>query len=130
MFSGLSNELKDNISLIFIEKVYYKNQPIIKEGDPGSCFFFIKSGETSVYKGSKFLKKLTRGDYFGEQSLFYNTMRQLTIKADEDVSVLILTRDTLNKTLGNKIYDVTFKNFIKKAFENNKILDKLSKKDI
>lgn len=121
--------MKDKIASICVEKVYFKNQTIIKQGDPGSCFFFIKHGEASAYKGSKFLKKLVKGDYFGEQSLFYNTMRQLTIKADEDTTVLIVGRDTLNKNVGNKIYDVTFKNFIKIAFENNRTLDKLRKRD-
>ena len=54
-------------------------------------------------------------------------MRQLTIKADDEVTCLVLGRDTLNRILNDKIYDVTFKNFIKWSFEKNSLLSKLSK---
>ena len=54
-------------------------------------------------------------------------MRQLTIKADDEVTCLVLGQDTLNRILNDKIYDVTFKNFIKWSFEKNSLLSKLSK---
>lgn len=54
-------------------------------------------------------------------------MRQLSIRADDEVTCLVLGRDTLNRVLSDKIYDVTFKNFIRWAFEKNPLLSKLSK---
>jgi cGMP-dependent protein kinase len=69
-----------------------------------------------VYKGNKFTRKLNKGDSFGEQSLYYNTIRQLTIKAEDEVTCLVLGRDTLSRVLSDKIHEVTFKNFIKWAF--------------
>lgn len=81
-------------------KKFAKNQTIIKEGDPGSCFYYLKDGYASAYKGSKLVKKLMKGDSFGEQSLYYNTMRQLSVKADEESTLLILPRDTLYKVMG------------------------------
>ena len=54
-------------------------------------------------------------------------MRQYTIKADEDVVCLVLGRDTLNRIMGDNIYEVTFKNFIRWAFEKNAILSQLTK---
>jgi cGMP-dependent protein kinase len=54
-------------------------------------------------------------------------MRQLTIKADDEVTCLVLGRDTLNRVLSDKIYDVTFRNFIKWSFEKNPLLSKLNK---
>lgn len=80
-----------------------------------------------MYKGNKFVRKVSKGDSFGEQSLYYNTMRQLSIKADDEVICLVLGRDTLNRILSDKIYDITFKNFIKWAFEKNPVLSKLNK---
>lgn len=80
-FYYLTNEQKDAISSAVIIKKFYKNQVLIQEGDPGSSFFLIKEGIASVSKGNKFLRKLTKGDSFGEQSLYYNTMRQLTVTA-------------------------------------------------
>jgi len=54
-------------------------------------------------------------------------MRQYTIKADDDMVCLLLGRDTLNRIMGDNIYEVTFKNFIRWAFEKNNILNQLSK---
>ena len=54
-------------------------------------------------------------------------MRQLTIQVDDEVICLILGRDTLNRLMGDQIYDVTFKNFIRWAFDNNSILQRLTK---
>lgn len=126
-FTNLTNDQKDIIASALITQKFYKNQIIIQEGDPGSSLYYIKEGIASVYRGSKFIRKLTKGDSFGEQSLYYNTMRQLTIKADDEVTCLVLGRDTLNRVLNDKIYDVTFKNFIKWAFEKNPLISKLSK---
>jgi len=123
----LSNDHKDLIASALITQKFYKNQTIVQEGDPGSSLYYIKNGNASVYKGAKYLRKLGKGDSFGEQSLYYNTMRQLTIKADDEVTCLVLGRDTLNRILGDKVYEVTFKNFIRWAFEKNSILNKLNK---
>ena len=54
-------------------------------------------------------------------------MRQLSVKADEESTVLILPRDTLYKIMGEDIYQVTFKNFIKWSLENNALLQNLKK---
>lgn len=54
-------------------------------------------------------------------------MRQLTIRADDETTVLILGRDTLNRVMDDQIYEVTFKNFIRWAFDNNSLLQRLTK---
>jgi cGMP-dependent protein kinase len=54
---------------------FYKNQIIVNEGDPGSSFYIIKEGTVSVLKGNKEVRKLYKGDSFGEQALYYNTVR-------------------------------------------------------
>ena len=124
---NLTNDQKDIIASALLTQKFYKNQTIIQEGDPGSTLYYIKEGFASVYKGNKFVRKISKGDSFGEQSLYYNTMRQLTIRADDEVTCLVLGRDTLNRILSDKIYDITFKNFIKWAFEKNPFLSKLNK---
>lgn len=79
----MTNEQKDKISSYVTVKKFYKSQTIIQEGDPGSSFYLIKQGTVSISKGNKFIRKLTKGDSFGEQSLYYNTMRQLTATAED-----------------------------------------------
>jgi len=36
-------------------------------------------------KGNKEVRKLYKGDSFGEQALYYNTIRQMTVRAEDDV---------------------------------------------
>lgn len=83
---------------------FHKGQNIIQEGDPGSTFYYIKEGSATAFKGNRIQRKLTKGDSFGKQSLYYNTMRQFTIKADDDVTCLVLGRDTLNRLVGDNVY--------------------------
>lgn len=64
-FNGLERNHKDLIAASLLTKKFAKNQTIIKEGDPGSCFYYIKDGYASAYKGSKLVKKLMKGDSFG-----------------------------------------------------------------
>ena len=59
---------------------------------------------------------MRKGSLFGEQALYYNTIRQMTVKAEEDVVCLVLGRETLAKILGDRIFIVTFRNFIKHCF--------------
>jgi cGMP-dependent protein kinase 1 len=54
-------------------------------------------------------------------------MRQFTIKADDDVVCLVLGRDTLNRLIGDNIYEVTFKNIIRFAFSKNSVINKMPK---
>jgi cGMP-dependent protein kinase len=56
-----------------------------------------------VLKGSKEVRKLNKGDSFGEQALYYNTVRQMTVKAENEVECLVLGRDTLTHVLGDQV---------------------------
>lgn len=41
---------------------------------------------------------------FGEKALFYNTLRQVTVIAEEKTICMILGRDTLCQQLGDEIF--------------------------
>ncbi|CAK82587.1 unnamed protein product (macronuclear) [Paramecium tetraurelia] len=129
-FHNLTNEQKDAIAAVLIVQKFYKNQIIVNEGDPGSSFYIIKEGTVSVLKGNKEVRKLYKGDSFGEQALYYNTVRQMTVRAEDDVKCLALGRDSLTKILGDQVHVVTFRNLQKWAFEKNALLSKLTKAQI
>lgn len=63
----------------------------------------IKEGEVSIWKGQKELRKLGKGDSFGEQALFVSSVRAASVKADTEVKVLSLGRDKITQILGDKI---------------------------
>ncbi|CAD8211860.1 unnamed protein product [Paramecium pentaurelia] len=129
-FYDLTNEQKDAIASILKTLKFYRQQMLVTEGDPGSSFYIIKDGTAMVTKNGKEIKKLHKGDTFGEQSLFYNTMRQMSVQAEDDITCLVVGRDALTKLLGDQIHIVTFRNLLKWAFEKNALLQKLTKTQI
>jgi cGMP-dependent protein kinase len=54
----------------------------------------------------------------------------MTVKAEEDMTCLILGRETLSKVLGDQIFVVTFRNFMRWSIEKSTHLSKLSKDQI
>jgi CRP-like cAMP-binding protein len=71
---------------------YYKGQNIIDEGDPGSAFYIIKNGTASLIQGNVEQSKVYKGESFGANSLYYNTMRKMTVRADDEVTCQVLGR--------------------------------------
>lgn len=56
----------------------------------------------SVQKGTKEIRKLYKGDSFGEQALYYNTARTMTCKSVEDnVFIYFFLRKWTNGIIDN-----------------------------
>jgi cGMP-dependent protein kinase len=125
-FQNLTIEQKDSIASVLTTQKFKKGEFIVAEGDPASSFYVIKSGEVAVLKGEKEIRKMVKGDSFGEQALYYNTVRSCSVRADGEVRCLALGREVLTKILGAQIQVITFKNIMKWAFEKNKSLMKLT----
>lgn len=125
-FQNLTDEQKDSIASVLSTQKFKKGEFIVVEGDPASSFYVIKSGEVSVLKGEKEIRKMGKGDSFGEQALYYNTVRSCSVRADEEVKCLALGREVLTKILGAQIQIITFKNLMKWGFEKNRSLMKLT----
>lgn len=45
---------------------------------------FFLQGSVSVLKGEKEVRRLVKGESFGEQSLYYNCARTMTCRSAED----------------------------------------------
>jgi cAMP-binding proteins - catabolite gene activator and regulatory subunit of cAMP-dependent protein kinases len=123
----MTHEQKDAIAGVLISQKFTKGQNIVNEGDPASSFYIIKEGSVSVLKGGKEIRKMYKGDSFGEQALYYNTTRGATVKALDNVICLALGRDTITKILGDQVQIVTFRNVQKWALEKSEPLSKLTK---
>ena len=77
----MTSEQKDAIAGVLITLKFQKNQNIVVEGEQASSFYIIKEGQVSVIKGGKELRKMNKGDSFGEQALYANTVRGATVRA-------------------------------------------------
>jgi len=86
--------------------------PIIEENSLGRALFLIKEGSVGVYKGEseRLLAKLGKGELFGEMSLIEDALTSATVRAEEDVEVVVLDKNSFmalidsNEKLGLKIY--------------------------
>jgi CRP-like cAMP-binding protein len=63
---------------------------IVEEGQTGHEFFLILDGTASVQRNGRKVAALGPGDYFGELALLDRGPRNATVKADDDMEVLVL----------------------------------------
>ena len=83
------NELSQNLKI----SNYEDHQLIVRQHDPGHLFFIVKSGIAKVYKNGKFIRDITKNDYFGERSVIFNDFRTATVVADGNVSCWLIERE-------------------------------------
>ena len=100
---------------------------IIQEGDNGNLLFIIKEGNTLCTKNGQEICRFSKGEFFGEQALFFKTQRMATVSAIDQVKCLAIDSETLTKVLGSKFQTIIYKNSIRMAFKSNAYLKKLSK---
>lgn len=85
----MTTDQKDAIASVMITLKFTKGENIVVEGDPASSFYIVKEGQISILKGGKELRKMNKGDSFGEQALYYNTVRGATVRAASDQVILL-----------------------------------------
>ena len=76
---------------------------IVNEGDPGDLFYLLKEGNIICYQNGEEIRRMQRGDFFGEQALLYNCTRTATVVADGEVCCVVLNRETLANVLGEQL---------------------------
>jgi cAMP-dependent protein kinase regulator len=83
---------------------YPAGSTIIREGEPGTAFFILESGEAEVYKKGanedKPVAKYKKGDYFGELALLNDAPRAATVIAVTEVKVASLGKEGFQRLLG------------------------------
>lgn len=116
---------------MLITQKFNKGQSIVNQGDPASSFYIIKQGSVSALNDGKVMTTLTSGESFGEQALLAeNQIRQMTIRAEEDVRCLALGRDIITQLLGNQVQMIIYRNISKWALEGSAIFKKLNRGQI
>ena len=76
---------------------YEDAQKIIVEGDMDDSFYIIADGEVTVRKGKKNLRKLSKGDCFGEMGYLTRTKRTATIVASGHAELLKLNSTVIGQ---------------------------------
>ncbi len=90
-------------SIILERRFVPEGTMVMKQGDSGNCAYLIQTGSVAVFTegNGKYveLAKLELGQIFGEMALIFDEPRTASVKALEDTSLIIITRETLKKKL-------------------------------
>lgn len=65
-FKSMNSEQKNSIASALINIKFVKGEFIVNEGDSADSFYMIKEGTVSIWANNKEIRKLGKGDSFGE----------------------------------------------------------------
>lgn len=105
ILQSLSNYERSKLADALHSQTFKAGADVVVEGDKGENFYFIENGQADVIKGDKIVAHLTKGDYFGELALLYDSPRQATVRAasnsDNDLlKVVCLNKNGFQRLLG------------------------------
>jgi CRP-like cAMP-binding protein len=73
------------------EQRYAPGDVVVAEGDPATRLFVIVEGTASVEQGGQTVGTLGAGEFFGELALIEEHGRTATIRAETDLTCLVIT---------------------------------------
>jgi len=92
-FASLRREALWSLAQRLESRCATAGEMIIRQGEPGDCFYLIRSGSVAVTKGTRKIATLRAGDSFGEVALLTRAPRIASVTAMEDTELLSLTRE-------------------------------------
>lgn len=106
ILSPLSRRDLYRLAEVLTSVTFSANQTILTQGETGSAFYIIKSGQVSVFKrdgaGAEDVEviRLGIGSYFGEQSLIHKQARSASVRAIGTVECLAMHGEFFESLLG------------------------------
>lgn len=104
LFEGLAEEDVRELAKNLSNRTFRAGEVIFHQGDEAKAMFIVAEGHVNIYLPGEesrriSLKDLSRGEYFGELSLFDHKPRSASALATTDVVLLELTAETLSSYL-------------------------------
>jgi len=99
LFNGLSMSQLRSILRSAVPIEFRPGETIVKEGENGDAFYLVKEGRAKVLAAGAEKATLGPGSYFGELSLIDGGPRTATLVAENKVSALKLTSQSLHRML-------------------------------
>lgn len=95
--------VKQHNTIILERRFVPEGTMIMNQGEKGNCAYLIQSGRASVYAEADGktveLAKLEQGQIVGEAALIFDAPRTASVKAVEDMNLIVLTRQTMDQKL-------------------------------
>ena len=107
IFSKLSRREIREVEKVMHVRQYALNEPIVKQGTPGSGMYIIVSGTVGIYilnheHEEQLVTELEKGDFFGEIAVLDDSPRTATARALEPCTILGFYRPDLLGLLETK----------------------------
>jgi len=90
LFEGVDAEGMDRIASVAVEVEFPGDHVIARQGDIGTGFFVIVSGDVRVVRDGEIIARLGPGDFFGELSVLDGQPRLAQVVADGPTVCLAL----------------------------------------
>jgi CRP-like cAMP-binding protein len=74
---------------------------VFEQGDDGDQYYAIIDGTVAILRDGLELRRLTRGEGFGEIALLHNVPRTATVRAVEDTHLLAIGQEQFLTALTN-----------------------------
>jgi small-conductance mechanosensitive channel/CRP-like cAMP-binding protein len=78
-------------------------ETVVREGDPGDSFYIVERGEAEVLlggeRGQDVVGRIAAGGFFGEMSLLMGEVRTATVRAQSDLSLLMIDRAAFREVI-------------------------------
>lgn len=132
MFHTMNTRELKAVAAICNNHTFRPNEKIVTQGDVGETMFLIKSGKVTVTTenelGTVQLASLSKGDNFGEMSMFDTEVRSATVTAVEECSVLSINGADLTDLLRAypEIGIAVIKTFVQRIRLSNTRLQEMS----
>ena len=104
------------LSSSLYKEIFLEKEIITKEGDDANCIYIIKEGEVNCVKKGVIIRTLSKGENFGERSIFVNAKRSLDVIAKTNCVCYSISFQSLENNLGKNYNDELCKQFIKFTF--------------
>ncbi len=91
LFSGLDPRELETIARTVHERTFAADETVAEENQGGVGFFIIRDGEAIVTVGGNEVRRLRKGDHFGEIALITEGPRTATVTAASELKCYGLT---------------------------------------
>lgn len=127
LLDGLSFKQKDALLDVVVPLKFSSGEKIAGEGEPGHMMFIVSEGEVALLQRSAVVRKVAKGQIFGEQAIYHlGHKHEHTAVAETSVTLLTLDRANALFALGPQMETILMRRGIEMSFARNRTLKKLS----